>query len=275
MRNRLYGAAAVAALLAQLAYPAAVAAQGNDAGTAAGRGPGGGEPRVGSGVCQNIDQAVERILERTDERLARVRQQRAKRDGKLFTMREMRENGLFEARGRQDERHRQRFEILLERAEDEGVVAAVEEFLTAADEAVAARRATVDEAVVEYRAAIDELVEGRRATVDSAAESLFESVRAAAEQAQTACADGQGGADVRQALNDSIRAARQAFAAEMKGMDGLSETIRELSHAMQETVREAFDTFKSDVDAAAGELKDQLAEMRPADGDEEDEADEE
>ncbi|MFH2063313.1 MAG: hypothetical protein ABIJ46_04120 [bacterium] len=277
MRNKTFGLLTAGAMVAQLLIPAtgSAARAENAANGTAGQAPVREARALQVGICSNIDAVGVRMLSRTVEQAERFAERRTQRNGRLDAYRAGRETGLAQARSEQGQRHERRFEMMLERAGDnEDLAEAVMEFRDGVEAALADRQAAVDAAIEAYTDSLDQAIAERREASDAAVAELRSAVTAAVDAAKADCAAGQDGVQVRQSLNDAVKAAHDQFISDWREIRSLNDEVQQLVEERNEAFRAAWVEFKVQVEQVSADFKARLQELRSEESDDSvDEAD--
>ncbi|OIO52708.1 MAG: hypothetical protein AUJ19_00285 [Parcubacteria group bacterium CG1_02_58_44] len=235
---------------------------------------GSGLPDIGRSVsgslrinaCGSIGTFGDRMLVRIDEQASHLAERRSGRNGRLDERIASQETGLTQVRTRQDRRRERRFDLMVGRAGDEDVLAAVSTFENAVEQALSVRRTAVDTAMDEYMTALDQTVMDRRTALDSEVTDFRSGVADAFESIQDSCTADDTVTSVRQDMNVAVRSAHENFMTNWREVRSLNAVVREVVYRRNAAFRAAWVEFKTSIEIARDELKVRLQELAPTDG---------
>jgi len=261
-----------AAVVLQMLLPIAATAQSGNSETAPGNGRG---AQVRANVCDRLVQFGERAVERFQNGKGKLSAVGADREGRLAERHANRLERLDQVRTARTERHTERFNLLLAKFQDDDRKEAILEFQQDVQTAVDARRAAYDVAIEAYWVDVGSMVGVRQAAIDDVVADYEAAVDAAVATAKAACeADGDIGS-IRDDLNESLQAARDAYRTALDEVESYSDMVRALVDERNVAFEAARDAFQVALEAAKTTLKEKLDLLTPEGDDEEDETDDE
>lgn len=213
------------------------------------------EGAAGKGICLQMEELSSNISGRMDEKESRIESKIQEKLQNLEKNRERRDGELAKFRNEADQWREENYNILESKAETSGQKQAVEDFKTAVEASVKARRAAIDAAIDAFRGGVDQAIAGRKSAIEEAAKTYRSSVRTAFEKAKTDCENGVLSTQVRADLHISLKAARGKFLEDRKGADKLQTATKSLITAKKQAFEKAISDFKTAVETAVAELK--------------------
>lgn len=208
----------------------------------------------------------QKICTRLIDATSKIDQKLIDRETKLQTRRNERLDVLTERRAKRDERHAENrnkwYENRLEhytklekRVSTEEQKQAVAKFKAAVEEAIASRQASVDNAIQAFRTETDKLIIERKTAVDLIIVAFKAALKTATDKAKTDCEAGVDPTIVRDTLKNSIKAAREQFQNDIKGLDAIKEKIQFFTAQRKEAIRKAHLDFVAAINKAKQELR--------------------
>ncbi len=180
---------------------------------------------------------------------------RGERSSDLSTKRGEIDNERDAARSKADSERQQQYDTLMAKATTDAQKAAVEEFKTTVEQAVATRRSAQDAARQAYRDGVDAVLSGQKATIDAGLTDLQAAIESAIEKAKASCLAGTSVDEVKATLESDLKTARDTFKAARESNTGVSDQIKALEETRKAAVQAAVDEFKSTVAAAKTTLE--------------------
>src|SRR3989344_1125947 len=210
---------------------------------------------VRTNFCANLNQAVsvldqgiitrEGVLKtRQNERLQNLKNNRDLRDAKLAELKQGVMNSMSPVYAK--------IEAL---AKTDGQKTAVNNFKTAMENAVSARKNAVKTAALEYRQEIDRIIALRNSAIDNAVRNFKNSNQAAVKKAKTDCAAGVRPPIARTTFVSSIRTARSNLISNKQKIGIPSSLVKSASTEYKNTVAKANQDFKAASEKARLELR--------------------
>ena len=250
--NKFIIKSATIALIVGTALPLAVAAQlGNPAGQAK-------QPKgQGRDFCTILTsgEAGNKQTAKYQAHEADMEGKRVQRGAKMDEKRAKRDTKLDERRVVADTRRDQVEAKLSELAQTDEQKQAVIAFQTAVQAAVQARRDAFDATNETFRNGLDQGVIGHQTSIDVIVETYKLQVEAAETQAKTDCeAEDADRAQIRTALLETVRVARD----EMKAAMGAIENVGQTGKALQDVRKAAMETAKTMFHTAMEQAKSDL-----------------
>lgn len=205
--------------------------------------------------CTRFIEGMDAQKNRFSERHKNVEQQRADRSGNAAERREARDAKLDENRAEQDAKRAQWYEDLLAKADTDAERAAVAEFKTTMEKAVADRRAAVDAALATFRSEVDKLVAGKKSGTDTAATDFNADYDKAAEAARAACeGESPDPETIRKSFMDAMKEARGDFQEARRSVAGIGDEVKALAATKNAGIKTAMEMFRSATEAARTKL---------------------
>jgi hypothetical protein len=144
---------------------------------------------------------------------------------------------------------------LNERASTPEQKTAVEAFVTALHNGIAARRVAIDAARETFRTGTEKIRNDRKMTVEKAFTTFTASVNAALDKAKKDCDAGVAPKTVRTQTVAALKSARTALQTTIKGLEKNKASIETLKTARNAAVKKAQDDFKAALEKAKTDLK--------------------
>ncbi len=205
--------------------------------------------------CKNVNKWRNTIETRLEDRKERVSVKVVERDENIASRRETRDVNLESKRDGWDKNREQRYSNLESKAETEEQKQAVAEFKSIVDEAVATRRVSVDAAIDTFRSEVNKVVTTRRQAVNTAIEEFQLAVANAGEKAENDCANEVAAATVRLNYRAALKAAKDKLQTDKQAIDKIGAQVQTLAQTRNVAVKQAVDTFTSELKAAVEQLK--------------------
>lgn len=218
------------------------------------------EDAASKGICLRIDELSSNISGRMDEKESSIESKIQEKLHNLEKNRGRRDGELAEFRNEADQWREENYNILESKAETSEQKQAVEDFKTAIETAVKTRRTAINTAIDDFRDGVDQAITDRKSSIEEAAKTYRNSVRMAYQQAQSECDNGIDSKTVRANLHASLKATREKFLEDRKGVDKLQIAMKNLIAVKKQAFEKAITDFKTAVRAAVAELKKSLPE---------------
>ncbi|XLQ20238.1 MAG: hypothetical protein ACKUBY_00465 [Candidatus Moraniibacteriota bacterium] len=211
---------------------------------------------------------VERICERVDKTILRLKDRSAKREEinsskledrlvQVQDKRVMQNKELQEQRQKRDGQRETSYNNLEEKAQTDEQIAAVSTFKATVEEAVIVRREAIDAATLALQEAVDALVEEKKATVTASYSEYQASYNTAIAASEGACSEDATADDLKNIakdLNAELKGIATTFRKEVQEMKQVGPEVQELVAVRKAAVKDAISAFKVTVDAARAEL---------------------
>ena len=117
------------------------------------------------------------------------------------------------------------------------------------------RRNAVDAAIKNFRDGVQAAVDSRKTAVDAAIASFKSAEQAAVEKAKADCAAGVAPRDIKQALQSSLKTARENLVKARQELDKKQDAMKPLIEAKKQAMEKAQADFKAAVEKAKNELR--------------------
>lgn len=213
------------------------------------------QPKVQEEFCAGLPQRSSELLARFDALRQKVEDRRSERSGNIDNRRDAREQKDSERRANQNNSREEHYAKLKERAENDAQKQAVTAFQAAVEAAVVARRASIQAALDSYRSSIDALIIERDVAIRARMGAWRSAVQTAFAVSRSDCASGADLLQVRQTLQTSLRAAKDAFNDDRRAIQRPKDKLEELRNQRKEAFRKAHDDFKEAIENARTDLK--------------------
>jgi hypothetical protein len=205
--------------------------------------------------CARFTETMERLSSRMEDRSANVKDRVAKRSERRSDRRENRDAWLSSKRDTQDDRHEALYARLGAVADTDAEKAALAEFKTSADAALATRRSAVDKAIADFRTAVDQLVVGKKDAAADAYEEFKTALDRAMSEAQADCSAGTDPATVRAEFSTAMKAAREDLRNDRVATAKLGDDIKALAETKRQAIQAAVGTYRVTMEEARAKLK--------------------
>lgn len=210
-------------------------------------------------ICRQAGNVNSSFSKRFTAQLGKLKSARNNRFGTLNQRWEKRDSLLTDERRRQDQNRATQFAHLEELAKTDEQKQAVKIFKDAIAAAMKTRRDALDSAITAFRDAFKKAIDDRNTAIDSAVSVYKTAVADAFAKAKTDCANSLEGKDVKTALRDALKTARDTFAADRGSVEKINTSLQDLNIARNEAIKKAWDDF----DAARQAAKQELAKAFP------------
>jgi hypothetical protein len=232
-------------------------------------------------LCERVQKTVERVrtqmqsreqkgLEKLDDRRMQIQEHRTTLNSELE-----------ERRQERDQQREQFYQELMDAAQTDEQMTAVETFKDTVEEAVTVRRSAIDVATETMRTQIDALADERIAMVEELYLAYQEQEDAALEAAEGACGDDATENDLKgiaQDLNAQLKQARNAFRDGVQEQRMINKSVQEIAQVRRTAVQNAIQEFTRTMEQAREQLRTSFPiddTMMDGGEDEDDEDDEE
>jgi len=206
-------------------------------------------------MCENIASQADKITARVEDREVRYEERRTERLEKMETRRIERDETLDEHREEADESREEYYGNLENRAQTDEQEAAINEFIKTIEAAVDERRVTVDTIISEFRDGVDQAVSDHKTALDGLIDILNEDIKMAAETAKTACKNGDDPKEVRQAMREDMKAARDTYKEAKSEITKVGTGVSALAEVKRSEIDEAMNTFREVAETARETLQ--------------------
>lgn len=205
-------------------------------------------------ICNNLDAAKERTMERVQTRAERHKGGAEDRGERWMERKTERLARLEANRTNADTARMEGTSRLRTLAQTEEQEASVATFIESVGSAIETRRTTIDSAIATFEEASETLLEERTeaheayaAEFEAGMESLFANAAAACEEADTAD-------DALQMLRGDVEALRAEYQERAQDMN-YREQYEEAHETLRTQTQAAWETFRSELDAAKTQLR--------------------
>ena len=205
-------------------------------------------------ACQRISNALERIGQKTQQEEEKIRYRQEGISQDMDQKRIQREQNLEQKREQWDNNRAERFQKLLDRAQDETQKKAVLDFIASVEEAVLERREKFDEAIRIFHEGTDNLKARRREEAENRIQNYKEKEADAFEEALSDCGKGSDMKDIQQNLRNTLTQARQTYRERIQTMNHGQE-MQELADTKRGAMESARDEFHNSLREALDKLR--------------------
>ncbi len=210
--------------------------------------------QINAKICSQIDTRGQQMVQKLTEAGQKFLTNKANRMAKLSTERVSRDQLRATKRAEVDANKNQHYATLMSKADTDAKKAAVAQFQSTAQSALATRRVAVDNAIKAQRAGIDGLINGKWGTLQTVLTTFTNSVNQAFATAKSSCASGVDGKTVATKLKADLKSAHDTF--KSSRIDAaIKADIDALINTRVQAVTSAETNYKTTMDAARATLK--------------------
>lgn len=209
-------------------------------------------------ICERITNTIDRIQSRVQNReeaaLGKMEQRRAQVQEK----RTMQNKELEERRMQRDQQREQFYAEMMNKAQTDEQVAAVEKFKETVEAAVQKRRDAIDAATEQMRTNTDVLVDERIGSASDLYTSYQENEATILAKAESYCTDESTEEDLKNIakdINDELRSAQEKYKKGVIEQKKISAEVQAIAQVRKRAVQLAIDDFTSSVNQARMELR--------------------
>lgn len=211
-----------------------------------------------SKMCERVNRSVERVRTQAQKREQLATEKLENRQLQIQEHRVLLEQGLQERRFSRDQQRTQFYGEMMQRAQTDEQIAAVNTFQNTVENAVAVRRTAIDNAVQTMREGVDALAQERIMTVKELYAMYQEQEENALKNSENACSGDATEADLKNIakdLNVELQAAREELKMNINDQKKISAEVQKLQQSRQMDTKQSVDEFKKVIAAAQVELK--------------------
>lgn len=194
-------------------------------------------------MVQRITENGQKFLTNKTNRLAKLTTERNSRDQIRSTR-----------RSTVDINKNERYAALMARADTDAKKAAVTQFQTSTQAALATRRVAIDAAVKAHRTGVDNLLNGKWGALDSSLITFTNSVNQAFATAKSSCAGGADAKTVLATLKASVKSSRDTFKSSRTDA-AIKADLEALRNTRRQAVASAEANYKTSMESARAALK--------------------
>lgn len=206
-------------------------------------------------TCTQLSSQADQIQARLTERISQLTQKRTELEAKIQQQITERTTTRTTKRAEIDAKRLTSWESLRANAETPEQKAAVEKFITAIQNAVKIKRASIDKIIADFRAGLKAEKSERKTTTDTALNDYKSSVSSLISQVKADCAAGKDAKTIRETFRNGVKEVKEAFKNSRKSPEKFRDDVTPLKETKKAELKAVIDNFQASIEAAKAELR--------------------